>query len=299
MKIVITGGSGFLGSKLSEYFLEKGYEVVSLDIVPPRNTKVFFVKASISEEIPKNEKLCNPDAVINLAGVNVGRKWNSEYKKSIYDSRVLGTKNLIELFRDEKYRPKTLISASAVGIYGERGEKILDEDSEILENQGFLAKVAKDWENEAKKAENYGIRTVLLRQGHILGAGGLVETLLPYYKMGIGGPISSGEHYFPWIHITDLVKLYHFLIENYEISGPVNAVSGNPIKNKEFSQAFAGVLKRPHIFKIPLFVLKIKYGEFASEIVKSQKVVSKFSNKYEKFFEFTEIKNSLKNIFKK
>ena len=215
MKIIITGGSGFLGSKLSESLINEGHEVVSLDINPPRNPKVLFLKVNLQEGIsPEGEgvKIKNPDVVINLAGVTIGAKWNEEYKKKIYESRVLGTKNLGSLMENLDFRPKVFISASAVGVYGDRGAEILDENTEIKENQGFLAKVAKDWELEAKKAEKHGIRTVILRQGHILGMGGLIQTLLPYYKMGIGGPISSGKQFFPWIHIEDLVNLYIYSI---------------------------------------------------------------------------------------
>lgn len=295
MKVIITGGSGFLGSKLSESLLNEGHDVISLDIIAPRDPKVGFLKVNLLETIVLNDQISNPDVVINLAGATIGVKWTEEYKQKIYDSRVLGTKNLASLMENPNFRPKVFISASAVGIYGERGDETLDESSEIKENQGFLAKVAKDWENEAKKAEKHGIRTVILRQGHILGMGGLIQTLLPYYKIGLGGPISSGKQYFPWIHLSDLVNLYIYSINN-DISGVINAVSGNPLRNKEFSSVFAKVLKRPHLFFIPLFVLKFKYGEFADEIVKSQKVVN-LKLKKDFIFKFENLENALKNIF--
>jgi uncharacterized protein (TIGR01777 family) len=298
MKIIITGGSGFLGSKLSEALINEGHEVISLDTNPPRNPKALFLKVNLQEGISlegEGLKIKNPDVVINLAGVTIGAKWNEEYKKKIYNSRVLGTKNLVSLMENPDFRPKVFISASAVGVYSDRGAEILGEDAEIKENQGFLAKVAKDWENEAKKAEKHGIRTVILRQGHILGMGGLIQTLLPYYKMGIGGPISSGKQYFPWIHIEDLVNLYIYSIYR-EVFGVVNAVSGEPITNKEFSKVFARVLGRPHIFFIPLFVLKIKFGEFANEVIKSQRVVAKkIGNDFK--FKFENLESALKNIF--
>jgi len=295
MKVVITGGSGFLGSKLSEALLKDGHFVVSLDIVAPRNPKVSFLKANISESLFLQDEIKNPDVVINLAGVSIGAKWSEEYKKKIYDSRILGTKNLVLLMQNPDFRPKVFISASAVGIYGDRGEEILDESSEIKENQGFLAKVAKDWEFEAKKAENIGIRTVILRQGHILGMGGLIQTLLPYYKWGFGGPIGSGKQYFPWIHIEDLINLYIESIHK-DFSGVLNAISGEPITNKEFSVTFARVLKRPHIFFIPVFALKIIYGEFAEEIIKSQRIKSLYKQK--RFpSKFESLEKALSEIF--
>ncbi len=295
-KVIITGGSGFLGSKLSEALINEGFSVVSLDFVPPKTTNILFLKADLSKSIPKDDILKESWAIINLAGANIGVKWTPKYKETIYNSRILTTKNVVSLMSDPDFRPKVFISASAVGVYGDRGDEILDESSEIKENQGFLARVAKDWENEAKNAENHGVRTVILRQGHILGMGSIVQTLLPYYKWGIGGPIGSGKQYFPWIHIEDLVNLYIYLIKN-EVSGTINAVSGEPITNKEFSKVFAGVLKRPYFLFIPIFVLKIKFGEFADEVVKSQRVVS---SKLDKnfIFKFTSLKKSLENIFR-
>lgn len=297
-KIIITGGSGFLGTILSERLLKEGFEVVSIDFIPPKNQNIKFLKADLSKELPKNDVLEKPFAIINLAGANIGVKWNNLYKQTIYNSRILTTKNIVRLMNDNKYKPELLISASAVGVYGDRADEILTEDSEIKENQGFLAKVAKDWENEAKKAKDLGVRTVILRQGHILGMGSIIQTLLPYYKLGLGGPIGSGNQYFPWIYVEDLVNLYVFCIKNEEIMGVINAVAGEPITNKEFSSIFAKVLHRPHLFFIPKFVLKIKYGEFADEIVKSQRVVSNFIKNNKNFsFKFTKLEDALKNIF--
>lgn len=297
-KIIITGGSGFLGTILGERLLKEGFEVVSIDFVPPKNQNIKFFKADFSKEVPKNEILEKPFAIINLAGANIGIKWTPSYKQTIYNSRILTTKNLVQLMDDDKYRPELLISASAVGVYGDRADEILAEDSEIKENQGFLAKVAKDWENEAKKAKDLGVRTVILRQGHILGMGSILQTLLPYYKWGLGGPIGSGNQYFPWIHVEDLVNLYVFCIKDEGIKGTINAVAGEPIKNKEFSRVFAKVLHRPHVFFIPKFVLKIKYGEFADEVVKSQRVISNFiKNNKNLSFKFTKLEDALRNIF--
>jgi uncharacterized protein (TIGR01777 family) len=298
MKIFITGGSGFVGSRLSEALIAKGHDVFSLDLFPSKNEKVGFLKVDLSssvDDLPKD--LSGECALINLAGVSIGARWSEEYKKKIYDSRVNTTKNLISLIEKGIIKPSVLVSASAVGVYGDRGAEDLDESSVLLENQGFLAKVARDWEIEAKKAQNFGVRTVILRQGHILGAGGLLQTLLPYYKLGIGGPIGSGKQYFPWIHIEDLITLYIECIENREISGVLNAVSPEPITNKDFSKIFAKVLKRPHFLFIPVFVLVIKFGEFAKEIVKSQKVYPRALDRINFKFKYEKLEDALKNIF--
>lgn len=298
MKIFITGGSGFVGSKLSDALIARGHKVFSLDLFPPKNEKVGFFKVDLSSStqgLP--EEFSGECALVNLAGVSIGARWNEEYKNKIYDSRVKTTKNLVSLVESGLIKPSVLVSASAVGVYGDRKDEDLDESSVLIENQGFLAKVAQDWEGEAKKAEDFGVRTVILRQGHILGAGGLLQTLLPYYKLGIGGPIGSGKQYFPWIHIEDLITLYIECIENREISGVLNAVSPNPIRNKDFSKIFAKVLKKPHFLFIPVFVLVIKFGEFAKEIVKSQKVYPVVLNKLNFKFKYENLEDALKNIF--
>lgn len=269
-RIIITGGSGFLGSKIAEELLVRGYEVVSVDIVPPRNPNVQFVYANIADAIPLDAKLEHPEAIINLAGVPIFGRWTKAYKQSIYDSRVLGTKKLVVLCAQEQYRPKRLVSASAVGFYGNTGDAVIPANAPAGTN--FLATVAQDWERAAQDAVQYGVETTVIRNGHILGNGGLLGVLLPWYKAGLGGPIGSGKQYMPWIHIDDCVALYVRAAIG-ELHEPVIvAVSPQQITNAQFSQAVARTLHRPHLFFIPITALRLMYGDLGIEMSYGQRV---------------------------
>lgn len=290
-KIIVTGGSGFLGSEIAARLKARGYFVVILDITPPRDSTLNFVKVNLSESIPKDELLKNPKAVINLAGAPIFGKWNKEKKKSIYDSRILGTRNLVSLFEDVEFRPKFFVSASAVGFYGEQGENEITINTE--KGKGFLSDVCLDWEKEVLKAKNLNIKTTIIRNGLILGKAGLIKVLRPYYKWGIGGPIGNGKQWMPWIHIEDCAELYikAALGELNQII--INAVAPEKIQNKLFSKTFAKILHRPHFLFIPIFALRIMYGGFANEIAVSQKIkteIDSFDFKYKK------IEEALKDI---
>ena len=290
MKYIVYGGSGFLGSEIIEELLLDGNEVVVADIRKPKNDNVKFVEVNLLQDIVLNEKLINPDVIINLAGKLIFGRWNEKFKKLVRDTRVLGTKNIVKTFEDEKYRPKYLVNASAVGIYGDHGIDEIDEDSS--QGNSFLSEVAKDWEIEAMKAKELGVNVRIIRNAHILGNGGLLGVLLPYYKWGIGGPLGNGMQYFPWVHIEDVAQLY--INSSSEVFPEVvNAVAPEVLSNKFFSKTVAKVLRRPHIFWIPKFALKTLYGEFADEILVSQKVTSKY-NIYN--YRYNNIQEALENI---
>lgn len=290
-KVIITGGSGFLGSEIAARLKARGISPVILDISPPKDSSLIFVKANLSEKISEDENLKNPYAVIHLAGAPIFGRWTEEKKKIIYNSRILGTRNLVNLFKNEEFRPQVLVSASAVGFYGDR------EESEINiftgKGEGFLSDVCRDWEMESFKAENLNIKTTVIRNGLILGKAGLVKTLRPFYEWGIGGPIGNGEQWFPWIHVSDCAEIYIQTVLGKIDSNIVNAVAPEQIQNKKFSKTFAKTLKKPHFLFIPIFALKILYGGFANEITVSQRVKSEFSGFK---FEFPDIKSALSNI---
>lgn len=271
-KIIITGGSGFLGTALSRELLCRGYEVVSLDLSPPHVSGVHFVETNMLKAVPKDTLLKNPRAIIHLSGKNIFGRFTEEHKRLIRDTRVIGTKHLVALFDDAEYRPEVLISASAIGFYGDRGEETLDESSQ--KGDGFLSDVVEAWEREAQKAGEYGVRTVCIRNAHILGEGGLLGVLLPYYKWGVGGPLGNGSQWMPWIHIQDLTNLYIKAVEDTSVRGGVNGVAPEQVRNKTFSRTIAKILHRPHVFFIPRWALRLLYGEFADEMTSSQKVLS-------------------------
>jgi uncharacterized protein (TIGR01777 family) len=205
-KVVITGGSGFLGSNISAKLLADGWEVVSADIAPPEDERVVHADVNLLADEIASKKLRDPDAVINLAGKNIFGRWNEKFKETVYKTRVDLTENLINLFGEDEYRPDVIVSASAAGYYGDRGDERLNTQSSP--GEGFLARVSRDWEAAARQAEDAGVPTTIIRNGHILGAGGLLGVLLPFYRWGLGGPLSSGDQWFPWVHVDDISRMY-------------------------------------------------------------------------------------------
>lgn len=290
-KIIITGGSGFLGSEIAARLKARGISPVVLDIVPPRDNSLIFVRANLSENIPEDENLKNPYAVIHLAGAPIFGKWTKQKKKLIYDSRILGTKNLVNLFQNEEFRPQVFVSASAVGFYGNKNEEEIN--LQTAKGEGFLSDVCRDWEMEAFCAEKLNIKTTVIRNGLILGKAGLIKTLRPYYEWGIGGPIGNGQQWFPWVHVEDCAEIYVQAVLGKIDAKVLNAVAPEQIRNKDFSKIFAKVLKKPHFLFIPIFALKFLYGGFANEITMSQKVKSEI-NGYK--FEHESLEKTLNNI---
>jgi uncharacterized protein (TIGR01777 family) len=285
-RIIITGGSGFLGSVIAARLKARGALPIILDINPPRDSSLEFIKTNLSEGIPDDERLKNPHAVINLAGAPIFGRWNSEKKKQIYNSRIIGTKKLVESFEVLRNQPKIFVSASAVGFYGECGEKEID--IQTKNGEGFLAHVANDWEKEARVAESFKIKTIIIRNGLILGKAGLIGFLKPFYKWGIGGPIGNGKQWMPWIHVDDCAEIYVKASLGEIDSKIINAVAPEQIQNKSFSKTFSQVLRRPNFLFIPKFALKILYGGFANEITISQKIKSDIQNfdfKFEKIYD--------------
>ena len=292
-KIIITGGSGFVGTHLSIALLEKGYKVVVFDIRSPMVSGVDFFKVNLIDEVPR-EPLEGCYAVIHLAGRNIFGRWGKKAKKAIYESRISSARNLISAIADLNKKPEVFISASATGIYGDRGEEKIDETS--LPGDGFLAKVSVDWEEEAKKAERLGLRSVQIRTAPALGKGGFLNKILPIYKWGLGGAIGSGKQWFSWVHIDDLVNIYIFALENEQINGPVNACSPEPVRNKEFSDTLASVLHRSGFLKVPKWLIKLTYGEVSDVILASQKVYPKKVTGFGYKFSFPDIKSALEDI---
>ncbi len=272
-KVIIVGGSGFLGTAITRRLLGQKYEVVIMDLRAPtiQHENLRFVKVDTTKALPHDQNFKRPFAVINLAGKRIFGRWNKKFKDLVYQTRIEGTRNLIDLWKEELFRPQVLVSASAVGVYGEQGTDDVDENSSFGET--FLSMVAKDWEQTAWQADQMGVRVCLMRNGHILDPhGGLMGTILPLYRLGFGGPLGSGKQFFPWISLQDAVSAYIQAIENSSWSGPVNVVSPQPVTNAQFSEMISARLRRPHLFFVPKFALRILFGDFADEIIVSQKV---------------------------
>jgi uncharacterized protein (TIGR01777 family) len=257
MKIAVAGSSGLIGAELLRELRERGDEVVAL----PRRGTVRWSLEGI-------------EAVVNLAGASIGgKRWSPEYKKEILDSRVLSTRELVEAMRSAERKPLVLVNASAAGFYGGRGDELLDESAGP--GADFLAGVCQEWEAEARKAEDLGVRSVQPRTGVVLSArGGALQQMLPPFKAFVGGPLGSGKQWFPWIHIADEVAAIMRAIDS-DLRGPVNLASPGIVTMKEFARGLGKALHRPSWAPVPAAPLKILLGEFALVLLEGQRAVPK------------------------
>jgi uncharacterized protein (TIGR01777 family) len=296
MKIALTGATGFLGTHLMRTLLENGDAVRALvrrrDDRIPTAVQVFEWDSMQSE--PPPESLEDIDAVIHLAGEPVARRWSPEVKRLVRASRVDGTRHLVNALSTQTRRPRVLICASAVGIYGSRGDEVLTETS--APGDDFLAHVVVDWEKSAELAEALGIRVVRLRLGVVLGKSGALAKMLPPFRFGVGGRIGSGRQWMSWIHVEDVIGLIQFALENDAVAGPVNATAPNPVTNAQFTHDLAGALHRPAICPVPKFALKIIFGEMAEVIIASQRVVPAVALNAGYRFQFPELRPALGQI---
>jgi uncharacterized protein (TIGR01777 family) len=293
-KVIITGGSGFIGQNIAATLLKKNYEVLIFDLRPPKFGK--FIKIDLMNKNLSSALFEKADSIIHLAGINIFGRWNQRKKKLIYESRVLGTRNLVSILKKLTQPPTNFISASAVGIYGNKDDEELNE--ETLPGKDFLAQVCVDWEQEAELAKSLGIRTTQIRTAPVLGLGGLLQKLLPIYKMGLGGSIGSGKQWFPWIHIYDIVQIYIFAMEKNQIQGPLNACSPKYITNQDFSNTLALVLEKPAFFRTPKWILKLILNDLADSIVVSQKVSPQKLIDAGYVFSFPNLQKALTQILK-
>lgn len=274
MRVTITGATGFLGKALMARYAAEGAELRVLARRPPAGLPAgarFFTWDAIADEFPL-AALEEVNAVIHLAGEPVAQRWTSEAKQRIRESRLHGTRRLVEALSTISRRPEVLVSASAVGYYGERGEQALTEDSKP--GSGFLADTCAEWERTATVAESLGIRVVTPRIGIVLSPdGGALAQMLPPFRLGAGGRIASGRQWMSWIHRADLAALIAWCIAARQIRGPVNATAPNPVLNMDFTRELAGVLHRPALFPVPAFALRLLFGEMAEVLLGSQRVL--------------------------
>ena len=245
----------------------KGHEIYKLSRSAAKNADEIQWDAEKGFTASEQAKLEDFDAVVHLAGDNVADgSWTDEKKRSIRDSRVLGTGTLVDAFKKTKNPPQIFVSASAVGFYGNRGDEILTEASAA--GEGFLAEVCAAWEIESEKAADFGARVVMPRIGVVLAKdGGALEKMLTPFKFGVGGTVGSGEQYMSWIEIEDLIRIIHFALENETVSGAINATAPNPATNKEFTDTLGKVLHRPTIIPVPEFAIKLMFGEMGETLL--------------------------------
>jgi len=274
MKILITGATGLIGTELQISFADKGYDMLLASRKEPEGDGQ--VQWSTEEGFAEPEKLEGLDAVVHLAGENVsGLRWTEEKKKAIRDSRVLGTRSVVDAISRLKDKPKVLVASSAIGFYGERGDEEVTESSSAGDN--FLAHVCRDWEAESRRAEDAGIRTVLLRTGIVLSKdGGALGTMLMPFKLGVGGVVGSGKQWMSWISMDDHIAVINYALENENLRGAVNSVAPSPVTNEEFTKTLGDVLYRPTILPVPEFVVGMVFGEMGDALLlASTKVLPK------------------------
>jgi uncharacterized protein (TIGR01777 family) len=299
MKILITGGTGFVGTRLTSRLILDGNEVTILTRSKKGSDKgpsgVSYLEGDPTKKGPWQDAIKEHDVIINLAGASIFSKWTEEHKKAIRESRISTTQNIVEGITPHSERPFTLFSTSAVGYYGFCGNVELVEDSPP--GNDFLARIAVEWEGEALKAKNKGARVVITRFGIVMGEkGGALSQMIPLFKKYIGGPIGSGKQWFSWVHIKDLAEAFVFLSKHPEISGPVNICSPNPVRNENFAKALGKALHRPSFFPAPGFMVKLVLGEFGSVILEGQRVIPRKLLDHGFAFQYPDIEKALGDI---
>lgn len=268
--VAISGASGLIGSAIVKEYTSHGSEVRPLVRHAPRtpNEIAWDIDAGTIDA----SKLEGVDVVIHLAGESLAQRWSSDVKRRIVESRLKSTTLLAETLASLTQKPRVFLSGSAIGVYGNRGDEILDENSSL--GADFLAQLCKDWENASAPAADAGIRVISLRTGLALSKdGGLLPKMLLPFKMGVGGKLGSGKQWMSWIGLADYVRAAEHVIANENAQGPVNFVSPNPVTNEVFSDVLARVLHRPAFFTVPAFAMKLAMGEMAEEMaLASQRV---------------------------
>lgn len=289
MNIVVSGGTGFIGSRLRPALEAAGHTVR----VWSRSGQDGSLKWDPVSGIPPEGSLDGVDAVVYLSGESVAKRWNDELKKKIRDSRVKGVGHLIDGISAAAHKPRVLVCSSATGYYGDRGEEELVETS--APGDSFLAGVCQEWERAADRAMEIGLRVVKIRTGVVLGSGGgAVDRLVSAFKSKMGGKLGSGKQWMPWIHMSDSVGIYKFAVEN-EVSGVLNGTAPHPARNEALTEALGQVMGEPTKMTVPEFALKMMFGEMSEVLLGSQKVLPEATLKSGYEFRYTDVKSALQD----
>lgn len=274
MQILITGGTGFIGKTLCRQLLQRGHQLTVFSRQPPERVRGFcgesVMPVSSLKELSSRSVF---DAVVNLAGEPIAAKrWTEARKRLLWNSRVGLTSALVDFIAAVETKPKVIVSGSAVGYYGNRGDALLDEDSDGSDD--FSHRLCAAWEEAASRATGHGIRVCLLRTGLVIGRnGGFLQQLLPLFKWGLDGRIGSGRQWMSWVHLDDHVAITEYLLDNAHLDGVFNATAPNPVTNREFTECLARVLKRPALLPVPATALHLALGELAELLLGGQRVV--------------------------
>ena len=297
MKILITGGSGFIGSNLSEYLLNRGHVVAAVGRSADRH-RIYhesfrYIAADTTQPGPWQKEVEEAQAVVNLTGATIFKRWTTNYKKEIYNSRILTTRQVVAALPENG--GITLCGASGAGYYGDRGDDILKEDDSV--GHDFLAGVSQDWEKENQQAAAKGVRVAVMRFGVVFGKkGGAMAKMIPAFKMFVGGSMGSGNQWFPWIHLEDLMAAILFILEHQEVSGPLNFCAPNPVRFRELAKAMGEVLGRPSFMPAPAFMIRLAMGELSNVFLCSQRTIPDRLLKYGFSFQYPDVKGAIQAV---
>lgn len=276
MKVLITGGSGFVGSRLTRELTTSGHEVTVLTrtvkkgrCLPPG---AVFLEGNPTQEGPWQDHVADHDAFINLAGASIFARWNDRYKKELWESRIFTTRHLVEAMEARKGKERHLISTSAVGYYGFHGDEPIEEDDPP--GTDFLARLASDWESAALEARNFDARVTICRFGIVMGKrGGALAQMITPFRFWMGAPLGAGRQWFSWIHELDLARMFLFLLDNRDLDGPINCTAPTPLRNREMTKLIGKSLGKPVFLPpVPGFIIRLILGEFGNVILKGQRV---------------------------
>ncbi|MCS6829929.1 MAG: TIGR01777 family oxidoreductase [Armatimonadota bacterium] len=301
MRVVIAGGTGFIGKALCRELLIAGHEVMVLTRDPSRATARVPQGAGVTRWSPEQPEglpqvLSDADAVVNLSGEGIAaRRWTPEFKQRLVDSRVNSTRALVQAIQQAEPRPRVLVNASAVGIYGDRGEEELTEASPA--GAGFLPDLAVRWEQAAEEARKVDVRVVKLRIGIVLGEeGGALQKMLLPFRFFVGGPFGSGQQWFPWIHLDDVTGITLHTLQSEAVDGTVNVVAPGIVRSGEFCKALGKVIKRPCWLPVPGFVLRLVAGELGETLLWSQRVIPQRATQMGYTFRYPQVEEALRAV---
>jgi uncharacterized protein (TIGR01777 family) len=298
MKILMTGVTGLIGRALSQRLKQGGHTIVGLSRSPERAGQLTvdqMLKWDGQSPLPQSY-MEDVEGVVHLLGEPIAEgRWTDERKKRIRDSRILSTGYLVDAMLAATHKPVVFVCGSAVGIYGDRGDEKLDEQSPA--GKDFLAELCQDWEAEASRARAAGIRTVEVRTGVVFARdGGALKKILPPFKMGVGGPLGNGRQWFPWIHLDDIVGICDFALYNAALNAPVNGTAPECVTNAEFTRQLGKVLHRPAFLPVPELALKLLFGDMAAVLLASQRVLPKAVLEAGYTFQYPSLTPALENI---
>jgi uncharacterized protein (TIGR01777 family) len=301
MKVLVTGASGLIGSALCDALLQRGDEVVGLsrnpDRAPNGRPGIVWHRWEPTLERPPASAFDGVEGVVHLLGEPIDQRWSDEAKERIMETRRTGTHNLVGTIAGLEHKPGVLVSQSAVGFYGDRGDAVLDE-SAPPGGESFDSKVVQAWEEAAREVKPSGVRLAIVRTGQVLAAnGGMLAQMLTPFKLGVGGPLAGGDQYLSWIHLEDEVGILLWALDDEQVSGVVNATAPSPATNKDFSKALGRALGRPAVVPVPGLVLDLKFGsEFGQVLRGGQRVMPKRALELGYEFKHPDLDEALKDL---